>query len=378
METVERDFAPKGVKFYYVYKALAHPEENGYVAPTTLKERLMHVAEAKKKIGTKFNWLCDSMNNDLKHMLGDRPNSEFLIGPDGKFITARLWSQPETLRSELEEIFGPVEKPTRISSLGMKPVQPPKTAPKGGVKRIELPGRMIPVKATSPKLVSFSGQTESNQATGRTKAEAGSQEHPNYVKLRAEVDSDYLAQNKGKLYLGLFLDPLYGVHWNNQVAPPRVAITCPNEVQVSCRLLQGPKVKKPADADPREFLLDIEGGSGQTLDVKVEYFACDDAETFCRAATQEFTVTLKRDRDGGSRRPPGGSHEMPKEMFSHMDANRDGKVTKSEVPQMLLDRWNMLDRNRDGAISREEIEQLERIMSPIQSFRSLFRRNRKP
>jgi len=33
------DYAPKGVKFYYMYKALAHPELDGYVNPFTLKIR---------------------------------------------------------------------------------------------------------------------------------------------------------------------------------------------------------------------------------------------------------------------------------------------------------------------------------------------------
>ena len=71
METVERDYSPRGVKFFYIYKALAHPEQNGYITPFTLKERLMHVAEAKEKLKSRFTWLCDSMTNDLKHALGD-------------------------------------------------------------------------------------------------------------------------------------------------------------------------------------------------------------------------------------------------------------------------------------------------------------------
>ena len=62
METVERDFAPKGVKFYYIYKALAHPETNSYVAPFTQDERLMHVKEAERAIGSRFQWLCDTID----------------------------------------------------------------------------------------------------------------------------------------------------------------------------------------------------------------------------------------------------------------------------------------------------------------------------
>ena len=57
MEALYRDYEPRGVRFLYVYKALAHPELNGYVRPVTLEERLMHVAEAKRALGTEIVWL---------------------------------------------------------------------------------------------------------------------------------------------------------------------------------------------------------------------------------------------------------------------------------------------------------------------------------
>ncbi len=70
METVERDYAPQGVRFYYVYKALAHPERDGYVEAFTLKERLMHVREAERRLGSRIPWLADGMSNNLKSALG--------------------------------------------------------------------------------------------------------------------------------------------------------------------------------------------------------------------------------------------------------------------------------------------------------------------
>ena len=36
METVERDYTPKGVQFYYLYKQLAHPELSNYIDPFDL------------------------------------------------------------------------------------------------------------------------------------------------------------------------------------------------------------------------------------------------------------------------------------------------------------------------------------------------------
>ena len=54
VEAVSRDYASKGVKFFYVYRALAHPENNGFVKPFSINERLMHVA-VKNKVNAVFN-----------------------------------------------------------------------------------------------------------------------------------------------------------------------------------------------------------------------------------------------------------------------------------------------------------------------------------
>ena len=99
MEAIYRDYRDKGVQFFYVYKSLAHPENNGYVSPFTQKERLLHIAEFKKQLGSEIPWLCDTLSNDLKHALGDAPNSEFVVGPSGKLVHARSWSDPEQLRN---------------------------------------------------------------------------------------------------------------------------------------------------------------------------------------------------------------------------------------------------------------------------------------
>ena len=49
----------------------------------------MHVTEARAKLGSQITWLCDSIDNDLKHALGDAPNSEFIIDPNGQIISAQ-------------------------------------------------------------------------------------------------------------------------------------------------------------------------------------------------------------------------------------------------------------------------------------------------
>lgn len=325
------------MKFYYVYKALAHPEQNGYVTPFTLEERLMHVAEAKKQLGTRINWICDSMQNDLKHALGDRPNSEFLVSPEGEILVARQWSRPDELREDLEKYVGEVRRPTTIADLKMKPLQPPKTAPKGVVPRLRLPGSMQPV------IVEPIAEAEGE---------------PFYVKLRAEVDSEYPRTGTGRLYLGFFPDPLYSVHWNNRAAPVSFEIESTGGVVVADDAGTGPEVEVDADADPREFLVDlcdqaaVPGQRGsQELIVTVRYIACDDAETFCKPVTQSYRVVLQRDPDGGSRRSPGNrsratqqrprsSGARPENTAMRNRFNRMSEAERREFRQRMQQRQN--------------------------------------
>jgi Ca2+-binding EF-hand superfamily protein len=347
---VQRDFSGKGVKFYYIYKALAHPETNGYITPFTLEERLMHVAEAKKKLGSRFTWLCDTMTNDTKHALGDAPNSEFIIGPDGKFLKVRRWSNAGDLRADLEELVGKVKNPTSIADIGMKRVEPAKTAAKGIVPRLQLPGRMTSIKV--------------QPSTGLSSTPLLAGGDPLYVKLRAEVDSQYFQGGKGKLYLGFFLDPLYKVHWNNQVASITYEIDAPSDVEITPLKGSGPTVKEKADADPREFLLELSGNSQDPIKLTVKYFACDDAETFCKPVTQHYLVSLQRDRDGGSRRGgsrptgvAGRSTPSPSQrdrLLAALDTNGDGAISTEELANASKS-LRKLDMNSDGRLTLNEI-----------------------
>ena len=361
-----RDYAPQGVKFYYIYKALAHPEKDGYIQPYSLEERLMHVKEAQRTLGSEITWLCDSISNDLKHALGDAPNSEFVIGPDGKVLASRNWSRPDELRKDLEKFVGPVKNPTRVSDLAMKRQPPPKVAASGVVPRLKLPSGLQAVKIAP-------------QAA----------KQPFYVKLRAEADDKLLRDGAGALYLGFHVDPIYRVHWNNLAAPIKYEITAAEGVKISPAKGTGPKVKEESDIDPREFLLEVKGADGKSLEpieLTVRYFACNDDEGWCKAVTQKYTISLERDRDGGramSRSgnrgrggrlgagpggrpgggpprggPPGGFD--PSRLFERFDADKDGKLTREELPPGLRARMERMDADEDGAVTLKEMEAMRK------------------
>ena len=112
-----RDYRDQGVQFYYVYKNLAHPEVNGYVPAFSIEERLQHIQNAKEMMKTEIPWICDTMDNTVKKAFGGTYNGEFVIGPDGKLLRKRFWSDPQTLRKDLEEIIGPVDTITQVDDL---------------------------------------------------------------------------------------------------------------------------------------------------------------------------------------------------------------------------------------------------------------------
>jgi hypothetical protein len=356
VETIERDYTPQGVQFYYLYKQLAHPELDHYVDPYTLEERLMHVAQAERQLGSRIPWIADAMTNELKHALGDMPNSEFIIDPDGRVVNRRAWSDPEALRTDLERLIGPVAEPTRVSDLDLPSTPPVATVAKGIVPRLTPPGRM---------------------STLTVRPDLDGTELPFYTKLRADVDTEFLRTGAGTLLLGFHIDPLYHMHWNNLAPPLTWAVTAPDGVRVTPSSATFATIEEPADADPREFLVDLAADDmTASFDLSVTYYACDDANTFCIPVTQGYAVSLEVDPDAGrvfgagrgggrfgGRGGPGGMVERVNRVRG-WDTNGDGLVARSEAPEPMRDVFDRMDENGDGVLEADEIDNLSARMGP--------------
>ena len=100
---------------------------------------MAHVKEAQRTLGSKFTWICDAIDNPIKHAMGNAPNSEFVIDREGKLLRKRSWSNAAALRADLEELVGTVENPTDPADLKLDKQPPPRAAAKGVLKRIKLP-----------------------------------------------------------------------------------------------------------------------------------------------------------------------------------------------------------------------------------------------
>ncbi len=303
----------------------------------------MHVKDAQRTLGSRFTWLCDTMANDLKHALGDMPNSEFVLDPECKVVRKRAWSSPAELRKDLEELVGKVDKPTQVADVGLKVPPIRQASDDGKTPRLKLPGRMQPL---------------------RVEPLADDKDIPFYVKLRAEADDALLRERKGKLYLGFFLDPIYKVHWNNLSAPLRFEIKPSAGVVVVPASAQAPKVEAAEDRNPREFLVEVSPSTSPSgvVELTVFYVACDDAGTFCNPLTQRYRIHLERDRDGGARRTGGsgpGLARSPEEMLKRIaerDKDGDGKISREEAPERLKEMFERADSNRDGLLDVEELK----------------------
>jgi hypothetical protein len=336
---VSRDYSPRGVKFFFIYKSLAHPELAGnYVQPFTLRERLAHARQAEKQLGASIPWIVDDMDNRLKHALGNRPNSELVIDPKGRIVRKRAWSYPAQVRRDLEELVGPVKKITREEDIRLKLDLPPKSpAPRGIVPRVKR-SRMQPV-AMEP-LIDPRGQ-------------------PFYAKLRPEGDAELLTTGKGKLYLGFHLDPLLQAHWNNLTRPLQFQLKVSEKVKIDKLDWEAPKVKSAHDCDPRELLLDVEvWPEGEPIRLTVTYNVCV-GEKACYTVQQSYLLQRRRDLDGGGARGEGAGF-WDSEGYARQVLARAGKgvskLSKDQVQGLVRPHFEHFDRNKDGFLDFEELK----------------------
>ena len=165
-------------------------------------------------------------------------------------------------------------------------------------------------------------------------------------------------------------------------------MTVPAGVRITPATGVFPDIEEPADADPREFLLDIVAEDRSApFDLSVSYYGCDDAITFCILVRQDYTVHLEVDGDAGrmfgtGRRfgrgraggnagggaggdglgaargagrsaGPGGGRFVDRMLA--WDANDDGVITRDEAPNQMKERFDRIDENADGNLEEAEL-----------------------
>ena len=290
IEAVAADYRDKGVQFYFLFQSLTHPENWGYVQPTSIQERFAQVDHAKELLKTSIPWLTDTMNGEMKQHFGMTPNSQFVFDRDGKIVHRASWGRGSSLRESLEELVGPSENVTTVAELNLPQFSSQRTNPNDMlIERKTVEGIAAPLKvvaggkemqAESLKSLDF---TESNR----------------YAKLRPEADQELLRTGSGQLYLGFRQDPILGAEWNNLATPPKYRITA-DGVTITPTMAEAERLSVESDTEPREFLVDVKNWeAGKPIKVEIQYFACNKKKGWCKPVTQEFTVWLEQDRTAG-------------------------------------------------------------------------------
>lgn len=296
------------------------------------------------------------MDDMFSSAFGGPPNGEFLIDPEGKIVRQKFWSNPQTLRSDLIKFVGDVENPTAAAD-ALPPFEIPKRdIASGVVPRISLPSGLLPLVLKPME-----------------------SEFPAFAKLRIEGTSNLLGENqKGLLFVGVYLDPIYKVHWNNRAGKVQVKINTPAGMNATQSDFESPEVKENADIDPRQFLLELDrAGIEKPVTISVTYTVCDDAETFCQTVTQDYEVEFRSTRELGSR--PGVFMPGMFARTADLDRNGDGIIKGDEFPENEATIYlSHMDSNLDGEIDTQELQRFMKLFNDGRGFDSIYDDGRGP
>ena len=287
IEAASADYASKGVRFFYFYKSLRHPELDGYLQAQNMKERLLQLAEAKKLYGTKVPWMADTIDDSLRIGLRSGSQSVWLISPKGEIVTAWDKIDGAGLREALAQAVGPVATPTPISALGLPPTpRQSRNVNMNSAIRVERPEGMVILSIAAVK-----------------------PEDTYYVKLRAEATPELLSSGKGRLFLGFYPDPILDAHWNNLTAPMKYTLQLPGGVTATPVTASAAKGQGDSDTEPRQFWVDIASSKiPGDMKLTLNYYGC--TPNMCQALTHEYTIHFVREDRGantyGFNRGPGG------------------------------------------------------------------------
>ncbi|WP_146395471.1 hypothetical protein [Planctomycetes bacterium CA13] len=290
IEAVARDFKDRGVDFYFLYQSLTHPENWGFVQPSSIEDRFAQVEHAKDLLQTQIPWLTDTMENRLKTHFVLTPNSQFVFDQSGKIVHRDSWGRGSSLRESLETLVGKPQTLTTVEELNLPRFERHLTPNSEMLlERVSVEGKAVPLRVES-------GGESSSVAALRS---LNFNQTNRYAKLRPEADQQLMETGTGKLYLGFRQDPVLGASWNNLASPPEYKIVSEG-ASVSPATGQSKRLEVESDNEPREFLIDVKNwDAGKPISVKLQYFACNKEKGWCKSVQQEFTVWLDEDEAAG-------------------------------------------------------------------------------
>src|SRR5947209_20320661 len=95
-----KEYAPKGVKFIFVYVREAHPGEN-YAPHRTMEQKLAHARAFQDKYNIERPILVDDLAGSGHRLYGELPNMTYLVGRGGRILFRSDWTDPPTIEMML-------------------------------------------------------------------------------------------------------------------------------------------------------------------------------------------------------------------------------------------------------------------------------------
>ncbi|MDZ8117237.1 hypothetical protein P9H32_01245 [Pontiella sp. NLcol2] len=349
IEAAARDFYPQGLRFYYIYKYLKHPENNGYIEPFSSRVRAQHTVVAKEQLSTVVPWLYDTMDNETAQQLMMENGAEvFIFSRSGEEVYAGSLADHSALRGKLTELSAPVTEPFNIETLSSPVMEPINMIKSQLVPRVKISQeeRFQPLKITPEQSRS-----------------------PYFVKARVEGSETLLESGNGKFYLGFHIDPLFNVQWNNLGESIKYQLTTPAGV-VAPSINSADRVTAVAtDSEPREFILQARKlDLDKPLTLQVTY-SIHTREKRNIEVSQSYLIYLQKDPFGGEvfgrQIPVVSTEEAEKDAHAQQvsayrallrkyDIDRNGTLTADEVIGRLHSNFQRIDKNSDGTIDTEE------------------------
>lgn len=283
METLFEAYKDRSVHFWYVKSREPHPGFYGYHTSSSLQERLEQVRLVKRELNTRIPWIIDGMDNKVQRLYGRLPNSEFVIGADGKLISKRQWANPEALRDELARLVGPADLPADV----WKSDPTEARARRAGWLPRSYADEVPPAeKPPSDELTVLSVKPIGAQSV------AGK---PIKLSLTAELFVEPLGGRKaGRLYLTLRLPQGRNLHWNNLSGPQLLRLSEPGGIKFEkAELKTG---QRRAESDPLDRIFAVTwypsaGDDGRiSFKASLEALICDDKEGWCAPFTARYVV----------------------------------------------------------------------------------------
>ncbi len=344
IEAIASDFKGLNVQCFYIYRALTHPENNGYLRPYIHQERARQVQQAQNLLMTDQTWLYDCMDNQTLNALTDgNDESVFIYSSDGGEWFRGSLVDAQSIRSALAQLVG----------------QPSTKAEPGRFHSPRIPAKDL----GKPDLLDRVHFNPDSETFSPLRITPQASRTPFYAKLRAEGDRNLLETGNGRLYIGFHVDPLYRMKWDNSADPLEYEIQSPVGL-VGPSTGEAPEIRIQAhDIEPREFVLNARQlDLSKPLQLRVRYTVYSTDLDKSIEVTQLYAIHIEKDPYGGKvfRRqiahtdPPRRDRTPVPAALRHLDGNRDGRLSRAELTGNLWSRFPDMDTNRDGYLSEEE------------------------